>query len=139
MSVSDEMFTWLETERVHRRLESIQETIRLLLSNHVSGTEVVLWREDDNVLITIPKLYVTDVVVNEPEKTMKFSGHVYGERGRKLLEDINKLRNDQALHKKCFSLVIPDTYEGIVRFIDKIPTAKRKEELVDFKFNMYLV
>jgi len=137
MSVSDGMFDWLERERIRRHLETIQETARLLLSNCVSEKEVLLRRDDDNVFISIPKHFVTHVEVDDPLHTITLSGCVYGKRGVQLLEDFHKLKKDQTLHKKHFSLIIPESFEGIVSFVDKIPTTKQRDELVYFKITVY--
>ena len=137
MSVSEEMFAWLERERIRRHLETIQETVRSLLSVHISETELVLWREDDNVIISIPEHFVN--YIEEKEGIIRFSGRVYGKRGARLFEDIQKLRNDEELHKKYFSLILPGIFKGIVRFGEWSPEAKQKDDLVHFKFTVYKV
>ena len=139
MSVSDDMFAWLERERVRRRLETIQETARFLLSDRVDKREIVLWREDDNVFISIPEHFVNCIEVNDIEKTVSFSGRVYGKRGARLLEDLRRLAKDKALHEKHFSLILPENFKGIIRFGDKIPVAKQKGDLVHFNITVYEV
>jgi len=133
------MFDWLERERIRRHLETIQETSRFLLSNCVSEKEVVLRREDDNIFISIPNHFVTDVDVNESEHTITLSGCVYGKRGVQLLEDFAKLKKDQTFIKKHFLLMIPHGFEGIVRFEDKKPTTRQRGELVYFKIPVYIL
>jgi len=140
MSVSEEMFAWLEKERKRRHLETIQETVRSLISVHIAERrdnpkEIALWREDDDIFVTIP-----DHFVNHRSETgieISFSGRVYGERGVRLLEIINRLKKDQELHRKHFSLILPGLFEGVVSFVDRIPTAKQKDDLVHFKFTVY--
>ncbi len=139
MSVSDEMYAWLEAEKNRRHLESIQETARFLLSERVGEKEAVLWREDDNFFISIPEHFVNHVEVNDVNKTLSFSGLVYGKRGTRLIEDLRRLAKAQELHKKHFSLILPGTFKGVVCFGDKVPLTKQKDDLVHFQITVYEV
>lgn len=139
MSVTEEMFGWLERERNRRHLETIQETVRSLLSTQIREREIALWREDDNIIINIPEHFVDHIEEDVEARSISFSGRIYGERGVRLLNMINRLQKDQELHRKHFSLILPGGFEGVVCFVDKIPIAKQKGDLVHFKFTVYEV